>query len=363
MDANRTLKLFKQWFHSTWSDDQLQKTLHPIVDKCPCQSCRPRHIRDEGLYLTLPIPHCANSVLYVDYTEMPKFGGYDLALVVTCGLTSFTRVFPCTRHITGEETIEMLLKEWFCVNGAPKEINSDEDVRVRSDTGWYRSVLRSLNVQVSTGIPYTHTSNPLCERQIRVLKENVRIWCKTERTKDWVRLLRVISVMMNLEESLATGYSPHELFMGRSAWFLHTPYPEDSYSTVGKWVKEKQDKVVKAKAKLQIARERQWNKKEKHWVPASYQEGDWVLVHRSRLSAWPCSSSEDPLLWALQDPVCGWSPHHRAVFSATRGDPGVRCSIAQALLRPTGPLLGKMGTNRRGDRCSGPTDGCQPNRS
>ena len=38
-------------------------------------------------------------------------------------------------------------------------------------------------------IPYTHTSNPLCERQIQVLKENVKIWCKTERTEDWVRLL------------------------------------------------------------------------------------------------------------------------------------------------------------------------------
>ena len=110
------------------------------------------------------------TVLYVDYTEMPKFGGYDFALVVTCGLTRFTRVFPCTKHITGEETIKILLEEWFCVYGAPKEINSDEDVQVRSDTGWYQRVLRSLNVQVSTGIPYSHTSNPLCKRQIRVLK-------------------------------------------------------------------------------------------------------------------------------------------------------------------------------------------------
>ena len=175
--ANSTLRPFMQWFHSTWTDDQLRKTLQPIVDKCPCRSCRPGDIRDRGLYSTLPIPHCAN-------TEMPKFRGYDVALVVTCGLTRFTRVFRCTKHITGEETIKILLEEWFGVYGAPKEIKSDEDVRVRSDTGWYKRVLRSLNVQVSTGIPYTHTSNPLCERQIRVLKENVRIWCKTERTKD-----------------------------------------------------------------------------------------------------------------------------------------------------------------------------------
>ena len=287
---------------------------------------------------------------------MPNFGGYDVALVVTCGLTRFTRVFPCTKHITGEETIKILLEQWFCVYGAPKEINSDKDVRVLSDTGWYKRVLRSLNVEVSTGIPYTHTSNPLCGRQIRVLKENVRILCKTERTKDWVRLLPVISLMMNSQESSATGYSPHELFLRRLVWFLHAPYPEDSYATVGKWVKEQQDKVDKAKAMLQRVRERQWNKKNKHRVPASYQEGDWVLVHHSGLPAWPRST----LLWALHDPVCGWSSDHRAVLSPTRGDPGVRCSTAQALLQPRGPLWGGMGTKRRGDRRSGPTGRCQP---
>ena len=286
--------LFKQWFHTTSTDDQLRKTLPSIVDKCPSRSFRPGDIRDRGLYSTLPIPHCANSLLYVDYTEMPKFGGYDFALVVTCGLTRFTRVFPCTKHITGEETIKILLEEWFCVYGAPKEVNSDEEVRVRSDTGWYKRVLRSLNDQVSTGIPYSHTSNPLCERQIRVLKENVRIWCKTERTRDWVRLLPVISLMMNSQESSATGYSPHELFLGRPAWFLHACYPEDTHSSVGEWVQEQQAKVDKAKAMLQRVRERQCTKKNKHRVPATYQEGDWVLVHHSRLPAWPRSTSDDP---------------------------------------------------------------------
>ena len=295
--ANRTLKLFKQWFHSRWTDDQLRKTLQPIVEKCPCRPCKLGDIRDRGLYSTLPIPHCAYSVLYVDYTEMPKFGGYDFAQVVTCGLTRFTRVFSCTKHITGEETIKILLEEWFCVYGAPKEINSDEDLRVRSNTCWYKRVLSSLNVQVSTGILYTHTSNPLCGRQIRVLKENVTIWCKTERTKDWVRLLPVISLMMNSQESSATGYLPHELFMGRLAWFVHAPYPEDSYSTVGKWLKEQQDTVDKAKAMLQRVREGHWNKKNKHRVQASYQEGDWVLVHHSRLPACPRSTSDDPYFW------------------------------------------------------------------
>ena len=109
-----------------------------------------------------------------------------------------------------------------------------------------------------------------------------------------MRLLPVISLMMNSQESSATGYSPHELFLGRPAWLLHAPYPEDSYSTVGQRVKEQQEKVDKAKAMLQRVRERQWNKKNKHRVPASYQEGDWVLVHHSRLSAWPRSTRDGP---------------------------------------------------------------------
>ena len=141
-------------------------------------------MRDRGLYWTLSIPNYASSVLYVDYTEMSKFGGCDFALVVKCGLTRFNRVFRCTKHINGEETIKILLEEWLSVNSALKKINSDEDVRVRSRTRWYKRVMRALHVQVSTEIPYTHTSNPLCEGQIRVLHGNVRIWCKNECTKD-----------------------------------------------------------------------------------------------------------------------------------------------------------------------------------
>ena len=125
-------------------------------------------------------------------------------------------------------------------------------------------------------------------------RKKVRIRCKTEHIKDWVRLLPVMSLMMNSQESSATGFLPHELFMGRPARFVHAPHPEESHSTVGKWVKEQQDKVDKAKAMLQRVRERQSNKKNKHRVPASYEEGDWVLVHHSLLHAWPRSTSDDP---------------------------------------------------------------------
>ena len=118
--ADRTRRLIKQWFHTPWTDDQLQKTPQPIEDKCPCRSCKPGDIRDRCLYSILPIFHCANSVLNVDYTEMPKFGGYDFALVVTCGLSRFTRVHPCTKHITGERLSRYSWTSGFVSMGRPR---------------------------------------------------------------------------------------------------------------------------------------------------------------------------------------------------------------------------------------------------
>ena len=62
-------------------------------------------------------------------------------------------------------------------------MQSDEEVLIRSDTGWYQRVLDALNVHATTRVPYTHTSNPLCETQNRVLDQNLRILMNQERTK------------------------------------------------------------------------------------------------------------------------------------------------------------------------------------
>ena len=137
--------------------------MQTILDACGCHASKQSDSRDRGLISSLPIPYCANSLLYVDFIHgLPCFGGYDSCLVITCGLSRFTRVFPCNKKITGEQTVKMLVEQWFEPYGAPKQVHSDDHVRIRSDTGWYKQVLNALNVEVTTGVPYTHTSNPLC---------------------------------------------------------------------------------------------------------------------------------------------------------------------------------------------------------
>ena len=75
--------------------------MQTIVDACCCHASKQSDSRDRGLISSLPIPYCANSLPYVDYIhDLPRFGGYDSCLVVTCGLSRFTRVFPCNKKIT-----------------------------------------------------------------------------------------------------------------------------------------------------------------------------------------------------------------------------------------------------------------------
>ena len=212
--ANGSVDFFRECFYSSPTLTELRSRMQTIVDACGCHASKQSDSRDRGSISSLLIPYCANCLLYVDFIHGPRFGGYDSCLVVTCGLPRFTRVFPCNKKITGEQTVKMLVEQWFEPYGAPKQVHSDEDVRIRSDTGWYKRVLNALNVEVTTGVPYTHTSNPLCERQNRVVEQNLRILMKQERTKDWVRLVPWAVLTMNSQLSSSTGFSPDELFHG-----------------------------------------------------------------------------------------------------------------------------------------------------
>ena len=137
--ANRSVDFFRECFYSSLTLTELRLRMQTIVDACGCHASKQSDSRDRGLISSLPIPYCANSLLYVDFIHgLPRFGGYDSCLVVTCGLSSFTRVFPCNKKITGEQTVKMLVEQWFEPYGAPKQVHSDEDVRIHSDTGWHK---------------------------------------------------------------------------------------------------------------------------------------------------------------------------------------------------------------------------------
>ena len=127
--ANRSVDFFRECFYSSLTLTELRSRMQTIVDACGSHTSKQSDSRDSCLISSLPILYCANSLLYVDFIHgLPRFGGYDSCLVVTCGLSRFTRVLPCNKKITGEQTVKLLVEQWFEPSGAPKQVHSDEDV-------------------------------------------------------------------------------------------------------------------------------------------------------------------------------------------------------------------------------------------
>ena len=130
------MDFFRECFYSGLALTELSSRMQTIVDACGCHASKQSDSRDRGLISSLAIPYCTNSLLSVDFIHgLPRFGGYDNCVLVTCGLSCFTRVFPCNRKITGGQTVKMLVEQWFKPYGALKQVHCDEDVRIRSDTG------------------------------------------------------------------------------------------------------------------------------------------------------------------------------------------------------------------------------------
>ena len=83
--CNRSVDFFRECFYSPLTCAELRARMPSIVDSCGCHASKQSDSRDRGLVSSLPIPYCANSLLYVDFIYgLPTFGGYDSCLVVTC---------------------------------------------------------------------------------------------------------------------------------------------------------------------------------------------------------------------------------------------------------------------------------------
>ena len=110
--TKRSVDFFRECFYSSLTLTELRSRMQTIVDACGCHASKQSNSRDRGLISDLPIPYCAKSLLYVEFSHgLPRFGGYDSCLVVTCGLSRFTRVFRCNKKITGEQTVKMLVEQ------------------------------------------------------------------------------------------------------------------------------------------------------------------------------------------------------------------------------------------------------------
>ena len=60
------------------------------------------------------------------------------SFIVTCGSSGFIHGFPCSKKITGEHIGKTVVEQWLEPYRARTEVHFDDDVRIWSNTGWYK---------------------------------------------------------------------------------------------------------------------------------------------------------------------------------------------------------------------------------
>ena len=192
----------------------IRKFVQDITESCRiCIECKQNTSADHGLVGAVPIPELGNQILYVDFVEVPKFGGFNYILMVCCALTHFCRVYPCTERIDGEQAMEILFREWIQVYGRPVEVYLEKDDRFTSEKRYLRGLLSGMGVRVHFRIPYKPSSNRLCKRLNKSFINITRVLRRQQRGKKWLRLLPYANWILNSQQSMRTGYSPHELIL------------------------------------------------------------------------------------------------------------------------------------------------------
>ena len=187
-------------------------------------------------------------MLYLDFTELPKYSEHDFAPLVTCGLSRFTRVFPLTKRCDGETILKELFEGWIQPYGMLKWMHCDGDIRFTANTGWYTGVLKNMGVEVDFRTPNYKKNNTRCERQIKAFNRITKILLAEESSRNWIKLVPVAVYMMNSQIPSRTGYSPTELFLGRPGFFYEFPTADDCNTKVKDWLEDQRAMAEKAQA-------------------------------------------------------------------------------------------------------------------
>ena len=282
--VNQSLLWFSKRFHYP-NQEELRGSIEKYTKMCEtCLRTRPNTQSDRGLASGLPIPSICNQTVLLDFVEMPETDKKNMILVVSDSLSTFIQCYPCEKTISSEGVIKTLWENWIATYGLPGCFCSDADVRMKSETSWYSSLLRSYGVEVKLSIPYHKTSHGKCERRNRDLVGILRRLTTQMSAENWIKVLPIAVVLLNDTPIPILGYSPSEMFLGRESR-VGQPFgynPRFSPAGFEPWIERQNNFAAQTEKWLQNKRSEQVQRKNKHKCESKIKVGDYVLVHHTR---------------------------------------------------------------------------------
>ncbi len=186
---------------------KMNKLLREYVKSCDtcARSKAPRH-RPFGLLQPLLIPSRPWGSIAMDFImDLPTVRTKNSILVVVGRLTKMAHFTPCSKLITTEETVQLILDGIVRLHGLPEEIIFDRGPQFASK--FWRRLFELLGVDIWLSSAFHPETDGQTERTNQTLEQYLHCTMNYQQD-DWMALLSQAKFVYNNTTHALTGISP-----------------------------------------------------------------------------------------------------------------------------------------------------------
>ena len=282
LGEDRTLEIIRQKFY--WAS-----MFRDVKQWCnSCRVCQQRKHPKERARAPLQYPPVAGrpgQMISLDFIgPLPETdSGKRHILVITDMYSKFAEAIPLPDQ-TAETTAGALWKEYFCRQGLPDVLHSDQGRNFESAV--IQQLCKLLNIRKTRTSPYHPSGNGQCERYNKTLIEMISMQLERDDQTDWDQWIPMMLFAYHSTVHSSTGYTPFHLHIGRQP---RTPFDtlaetmiDTPHKSAQAYLKDLQRQMSeihghaqKHLLKAMETRKRAYDKKLNY---LSYSKGDLVLL-------------------------------------------------------------------------------------
>ena len=105
-------------------------------------------------------------------TDLPRVNDHDTVLVVVDWFSKMAQFVPCSKTISGEDTVERFLKNVFRLHSFPEDVTSDRGLQFISC--FWRRLLQSFGTSVNVSSAHHPQTDGQTERVNQIFVEDLR---------------------------------------------------------------------------------------------------------------------------------------------------------------------------------------------
>ncbi|KAL0552135.1 hypothetical protein IC582_011232 [Cucumis melo] len=230
-----------------------------------------------GLLVPLYIPQSIWRDISMDFVEgLPKFGGFEVILVVVDRLSKYEHFLPLKHPFTAKLVAELFVKEVVRLHGFPLSIVSDRDKIFLSH--FWTELFRLSGTKLNRNTAY----HPQSDGQTEVVNRGVEtyLWCFcNEKPKEWVRWLPWAEYWYNTTFQRAIGMTPFQIVYGRQPpTIMSYGSTLSKNSTVEEMLQERDAVLITLCEHLRLAQEQMKVYADRKRPNVEYCVGDYVFL-------------------------------------------------------------------------------------